>query len=119
MSYRNDPYDPKQAALLDQAALDDAVSQAEKAFAERCRAAAEHERQQALEMEKVKFRPKFEALDARLGKVVQENAGVGIRRADVELILMPDATTEWEKLAPVYAAALRAKFEKIGFAPAR
>ena len=34
MSYRNDPYDPKQAALLDQAALDDAVSQAQKAFAD-------------------------------------------------------------------------------------
>jgi phenylalanyl-tRNA synthetase alpha chain len=33
MSYRNDPYDPKQVALLDQAALDDAVSEAEKAFA--------------------------------------------------------------------------------------
>jgi phenylalanyl-tRNA synthetase alpha chain len=33
MTYRNDPYDPKQAALLDQAALDDAVSEAEKAFA--------------------------------------------------------------------------------------
>ena len=33
MSYRNDPYDPKQAALLDPAALDDAVAQAEKAFA--------------------------------------------------------------------------------------
>ena len=26
MTYRNDPYDPKQAALLDQAALDDAVA---------------------------------------------------------------------------------------------
>ena len=33
MSYRNDPYDPKQVALLDQAALDDAISQAQKAFA--------------------------------------------------------------------------------------
>src|SRR5438874_9878414 len=33
MSYRTDPYDPKQVALLDQAALDDAVSGAEKAFA--------------------------------------------------------------------------------------
>ncbi len=33
MSYRNDPYDPKQAALLDQAALDDAVGEAGKAFA--------------------------------------------------------------------------------------
>lgn len=34
MTYRNDPYDPKQAALLDQAALDDAIAQAEKAFAD-------------------------------------------------------------------------------------
>jgi len=33
MTYRNDPYDPKQVALLDPAALDDAVAQAEKAFA--------------------------------------------------------------------------------------
>jgi phenylalanyl-tRNA synthetase alpha chain len=33
MTYRNDPYDPKQVALLDQAALEDAVSEAEKAFA--------------------------------------------------------------------------------------
>src|SRR5438067_13010807 len=33
MTYRTDPYDPKQAALLDQAALDEAVAAAEKAFA--------------------------------------------------------------------------------------
>jgi phenylalanyl-tRNA synthetase alpha chain len=33
MTYRNDPYDPKQAALLDSAALDDSVAEAEKAFA--------------------------------------------------------------------------------------
>ncbi len=33
MTYRNDPYDPKQAALLDPAALDDAAAEAEKAFA--------------------------------------------------------------------------------------
>lgn len=32
MTYRNDPYDPKQAALLDQSALDDAVAEARKAF---------------------------------------------------------------------------------------
>jgi phenylalanyl-tRNA synthetase alpha chain len=32
MTYRNDPYDPKQVALLDAAALDDAVATAEKAF---------------------------------------------------------------------------------------
>ncbi|HEX6873842.1 MAG TPA: phenylalanine--tRNA ligase subunit alpha [Micromonosporaceae bacterium] len=34
MTYRNDPYDPKQVALLDQTALDDAVARAEKAFAD-------------------------------------------------------------------------------------
>jgi len=34
MTYRNDPYDPKQVALLDQASLDDAIVQAEKAFAD-------------------------------------------------------------------------------------
>ncbi|BCJ67923.1 phenylalanine--tRNA ligase subunit alpha [Polymorphospora rubra] len=34
MTYRNDPYDPKQVALLDQNALDDAVAAAEKAFAD-------------------------------------------------------------------------------------
>lgn len=33
MSYRNDPYDPKQAALLSQESLDDAIGQAQKAFA--------------------------------------------------------------------------------------
>jgi phenylalanyl-tRNA synthetase alpha chain len=33
MTYRNDPYDPKQVALLGQSALDDAVAAAEKAFA--------------------------------------------------------------------------------------
>src|SRR5687767_5554076 len=32
MTYRNDPYDPKQAALLDQGALDEAVAAAAKAF---------------------------------------------------------------------------------------
>ncbi|MEV4621914.1 phenylalanine--tRNA ligase subunit alpha [Asanoa sp. NPDC049573] len=33
MSYRNDPYDPKQVAYLDPAALDAAVAEADKAFA--------------------------------------------------------------------------------------
>ncbi len=33
MTYRNDPYDPKRAAVLDPAALDDAAAAAEKAFA--------------------------------------------------------------------------------------
>ncbi|GGM02895.1 MULTISPECIES: phenylalanine--tRNA ligase subunit alpha [Micromonospora] len=34
MSYRNDPYDPKQVALLDPAALAEAVADAEKTFAD-------------------------------------------------------------------------------------
>jgi phenylalanyl-tRNA synthetase alpha chain len=34
MTYRNDPYDPKQVALLDPSSLDEAVAQAQKAFAE-------------------------------------------------------------------------------------
>jgi phenylalanyl-tRNA synthetase alpha chain len=34
MSYRNDPYDPKQASLLSQSSLDDAIAAAEKAFAD-------------------------------------------------------------------------------------
>jgi phenylalanyl-tRNA synthetase alpha chain len=34
MTYRNDPYDPKQVALLAPGALDDAVAAAEKAFAD-------------------------------------------------------------------------------------
>jgi len=34
VSYRNDPYDPKQVALLDQTALDQALADAEKAFAD-------------------------------------------------------------------------------------
>src|SRR4051794_16520147 len=33
MTYRNDPYDPKQVALLDASALEDAVAEAEKSFA--------------------------------------------------------------------------------------
>jgi phenylalanyl-tRNA synthetase alpha chain len=33
LTYRNDPYDPKQVALLDPAALDNAVAEADKAFA--------------------------------------------------------------------------------------
>ncbi|MEV0648819.1 phenylalanine--tRNA ligase subunit alpha [Phytomonospora sp. NPDC050363] len=34
MTYRNDPYDPKQVALLDPAALERAVNEAEKSFGE-------------------------------------------------------------------------------------
>lgn len=38
---------------------------------------------------------------------------------NIQLILKPDANTEWEKLAPVYDAGLRAKFLKVGFAPVK
>ena len=43
-----------------------APGESEAAFRSRCRAAADLEQKQALEMEKVKFRPKFEALDMKL-----------------------------------------------------
>jgi len=58
-------------------------------------------------------------LEQRLAKVVRENAALGTTVDKVELILRPDAGVEWEKLAPVYAAGLGAKYEKIGFGPAR
>ncbi len=35
---------------------------------------------------------------------------------DVEVVLRPSDGTRWEALAPLYDAALRAKFEKVGFA---
>jgi biopolymer transport protein ExbD len=57
-------------------------------------------------------------LEQRLAKVLRENAGVGTTASNVELILRPDAGVEWDKLAPVYDVAVRAKYEKIGFAPA-
>ena len=38
---------------------------------------------------------------------------------EIELIIKPDALTEWDKLAPVYDAGLRAKFEKVNFHAAR
>jgi len=43
-----------------------AVGEAEAAFRERCRAAAENEARAALELERAKFKPKFEALDMAL-----------------------------------------------------
>jgi biopolymer transport protein ExbD len=33
----------------------------------------------------------------------------------IELIITPEPQTEWDKLAPVYDAGLRAKFEKVSF----
>jgi biopolymer transport protein ExbD len=48
---------------------------------------------------------------------VMTKAGRPIK--EIELVLRPDGSTEWEKLAPVYDAGLRAKFEKIGFAASR
>ncbi len=42
------------------------VSESEDAFRQRCRAAAEAEARAALELERAKFKPKFEALDMKL-----------------------------------------------------
>jgi tRNA A-37 threonylcarbamoyl transferase component Bud32/tetratricopeptide (TPR) repeat protein len=41
-------------------------SEGESGFRTRCRAAADEHKEQALEMEKIKFRPKFEVLDLKL-----------------------------------------------------
>ena len=38
---------------------------------------------------------------------------------DVQVVFHPREGTKWEALAPLYDAALRAKFEKVGFAMAR
>jgi biopolymer transport protein ExbD len=35
---------------------------------------------------------------------------------DVEVVLRPDTNTHWEALAPLYDAALRAKYQKVSFA---
>ena len=35
---------------------------------------------------------------------------------DVEIVLRPDTNTHWEALAPLYDAALRAKYQKVSFA---
>jgi len=38
---------------------------------------------------------------------------------DVQIVFHPREGTKWEALAPLYDAALRAKYEKVGFAMAR
>jgi biopolymer transport protein ExbD len=38
---------------------------------------------------------------------------------DIELVIKPDGQAEWDKLASVYDAGLRAKFERVTFAAAR
>jgi biopolymer transport protein ExbD len=38
---------------------------------------------------------------------------------DVQVVFHPREGTKWEALAPLYDAALRAKYEKVGFAMAR
>ena len=39
--------------------------------------------------------------------------------ANIELVIKPDAQTEWDRLAPVYDAGLRSKFQKVNFAAAQ
>ena len=54
--------------------------ESEGAFRSRCRAAADLEKKQALEMEKVKFRPKFEAL----GMTLPDDATAKTRETEAE-----------------------------------
>ena len=35
---------------------------------------------------------------------------------ELEVVLRPDTNTHWEALAPLYDAALRAKYQKVSFA---
>ena len=52
------------------------------------------------------------ALTAKMAEFVAS----GKSTKDVEVVLRPSDGTRWETLAPIYDAALRAKFEKVGFA---
>ena len=50
-------------------------------------------------------------------KLEQRRAAFGAAEAGkVEVVLRPDPRTKWETLAPLYDAALRAKYDKVSFA---
>jgi biopolymer transport protein ExbD len=61
--------------------------------------------------------------DARLVSTLNEKfnglLATGKTAKEIELIIKPDGQTEWDKLAPVYDAGLRAKFERVNFAAAK
>jgi hypothetical protein len=61
-------YATRKLSLFENRSLEliSAPGESEAAFRKRCKEAAEVEAQQAVEMERVKFRPKFEALDSEL-----------------------------------------------------
>jgi len=51
-----------------------------------------------------------------LAKILNQYKAEGKNPKEVEVVLRPADGTRWEMLAPLYDAALRAKFEKVGFA---
>jgi biopolymer transport protein ExbD len=60
--------------------------------------------------------PDPEAVEKQLETKMAEFKAQGHSAKDVEVVLHPMAGTKWENLAPLYAAALDAKFEKVSFA---
>ena len=55
-----------------------------------------------------------ELLTTKLQTLLAQHRSAGEK--DIEIVLRPSDGTEWDKLAPIYDAALRAKFDKISFA---
>ena len=55
-------------------------------------------------------------VSTELAKKLAEFRAEGKNIKDVQVVLRPSDGTRWEALAPLYDAALRAKFEKVGFA---
>jgi phenylalanyl-tRNA synthetase alpha chain len=89
MTYRNDPYDPKQVALLDQAALDDAVAQAEKAFLSA---------------------PDVDALVALKNAYLGDRAPIGLARREIGA-LPPQAKSDAGKRVNAARAAIQSAYD--------
>ncbi|HEX8911619.1 MAG TPA: biopolymer transporter ExbD [Humisphaera sp.] len=54
-------------------------------------------------------------LPGKLKAVLARNTAAGRKPAEVQLLISPRPDTEWEQVAPVYGAALKAEFTNIGF----
>src|SRR6266540_2590044 len=91
MSYRSDPYDPKQVARLAPAALDDAVAGAEKAFA----AAAD-----------------LDALTALKPAHLGDRAPVSLARREIGTLPPAAKADAGKRVNDARAAALRAERER-------
>ncbi len=57
-----------------------------------------------------------DVLTTKLAQLKAANASDPKQADNIELILHPAPGTKWDKLAPLYDAALRAKFPKVSFA---